>query len=67
MIGINGHEITMIYIRERFKRAKDMAYVYVTKEDGIPHLVWQAVRSCFGTGLWNNDKPWDNDELWNNG
>lgn len=30
------------------------------------HLVWQAVRSCFGAGWWNNVKPWDNTEGWKN-
>ena len=30
------------------------------------HLVWQAVRSCFGSGAWVNDKPWVNDEGWKN-
>lgn len=29
-------------------------------------LVWQAVRSCFGSGFWVNKKPWINDEGWNN-
>ena len=25
-------------------------------------LVWMAVRSCFGSGYWDGDKPWDGDE-----
>lgn len=29
-------------------------------------LVWQAIRSCFGSGGWINDKPWLNDEGWKN-
>lgn len=29
-------------------------------------LVWQGVRSCFGSGLWFNDKPWLNEEAWKN-
>lgn len=29
-------------------------------------LVWQAVRSCFGSGWWVNEKPWVNDEGWKN-
>lgn len=27
-------------------------------------LLWQSVRSCFGSGVWNSDKPWVNDEQW---
>lgn len=29
-------------------------------------ILWQAVRSCFGSGVWVNDKPWINDEAWKN-
>ncbi len=29
-------------------------------------LVWQAIRSCFGSGSWRNDKPYINDEGWKN-
>lgn len=29
-------------------------------------LVWQAIRSCFGKGFWNNEKPWNNEEGWKN-
>ena len=30
------------------------------------YLVWQAIRSCFGSGVWVNDKPWIRDEVWKN-
>lgn len=29
-------------------------------------LVWIAVRSCFGKGIWLNDKPWINSDKWKN-
>ena len=29
-------------------------------------IVWQGIRSCFGGGLWQNDKPWLEDEAWKN-
>ena len=29
-------------------------------------LVWQAVRSCFGSGRWIDSKPWINNEGWKN-
>lgn len=29
-------------------------------------LIWQAIRSCFGSGFWINEKPWVNDEPWKN-
>lgn len=28
------------------------------------HLVWMAVRSCFGSGMWIGAKPWLGDEGW---
>lgn len=27
---------------------------------------WEAIRSCYGNGYWDNDKPWDNDDAWSN-
>ena len=29
-------------------------------------ILWQAVRSCFGSGIWINEKPWLNNEVWKN-
>lgn len=29
-------------------------------------ILWQAVRSCFGSGIWVNEKPWIHDEAWKN-
>jgi len=30
-------------------------------------LVWQAVRSCFGSGMWIPKKPWLSKEGWKEG
>lgn len=30
------------------------------------NLVWQAIRSCFGSGKWIDNKPWINEEKWKN-
>lgn len=27
-------------------------------------LVWQAIRSCFGTGAWIQDRPWLDTDAW---
>ena len=29
-------------------------------------LVWMAVRSCFGSGVWISNKPWLGSETWKN-
>lgn len=57
MIYKEGKEVTAVYrckkvVTDIYKKGK---------------LVWQAVRSCFGSGSWNNEKPWSNSEGWNNG
>lgn len=44
-----------------FKSGKTMQAAY----KGM-HLVWQGIRSCFGSGVWINEKPWLNDEAWRN-
>lgn len=44
-----------------YKSDKAIAYIYKGSQ-----LVWQAVRSCFGSGKWLNKKPWINKEAWKN-
>lgn len=54
MIARNAKEIVGRYLGKRAVVA-----VYYGRK-----LVWQNVRSCFGSGYWQNDKPWKNDEPW---
>ena len=56
-----GHEVTGIH---RFGRDISEVWKYI---DGSWRIVWQAVRSCFGSGRWFNIKCWSNTEGWNNG
>lgn len=30
-------------------------------------LIWQSIRSCFGSGGWDNNQGWNNNDGWNNG
>lgn len=30
-------------------------------------VIWEAIKSCFGSGFWVNEKPWLNGEGWKNG
>lgn len=34
---------------------------------GVVYTIWEAIRSCFGKGFWDNLKPWNNTDGWNNG
>ena len=29
-------------------------------------LIWQAISSCFGSGVWVNKYPWKNGDAWKN-
>lgn len=55
-IHIGKKEISAVYVGRKVITA-----VY----EGL-HIVWQAVRSCFGRGWWINDKPWLNNDAWKN-
>lgn len=58
----NKKEITkIIYIKNGVKRALSATYHI---KDGVRKLVWQAVRSCFGSGKWIGNKPWVGTEKW---
>jgi hypothetical protein len=56
MIQINRKEVIALY-----KQGKPLQATYMGA-----HLIWQAIRSCFGSGAWINIKPWLNDEGWKN-
>lgn len=56
MIFRNGKELTARYIG-----TKAIVYIYKGAK-----LIWSAVSSCFGSGMWLNDKIWDNNDTWKN-
>ena len=56
MIYKNGKEVQQI-----FHNYKGISAIYKGAR-----LLWQAIRSCFGSGSWRNDKPWINNEGWRN-
>lgn len=56
MIKILKKEVVLLY-----KKKKPIQSAY---KGAL--LIWQGVRSCFGSGMWVNDKPWLNDEGWKN-
>lgn len=54
MLNINGKNIASMMINGKMIQTKHL--------NG--HLIWQAVRSCFGSGVWIDEKPWIDDEAW---
>lgn len=53
-----AHEITQVNV-VKDGVIKAISYIYYGSK-----LVWQAVRSCFGSGLWVSQKSWLGDESW---
>jgi len=53
-IHVGNKEVVLLYIG---KRAITAVY------EGT-HLVWQAIRSCYGAGFWQQSKPWLNNDGW---
>lgn len=56
MIRINQQDVSAV----RFG-TKVVSAIYIGTQ-----LVWQAIRSCFGSGYWINTSPWKPDEGWKN-
>lgn len=56
MIYKEGKEITALYYGRQA-----VALVYKGTR-----LVWQTIRSCFGSGGWINEFGWDNNDGWKN-
>ena len=58
MIYVKGTKETVNVIAN----GKAMLYLYQGAQ-----LLWEAVRSCFGSGMWIAKKPWLYKEGWKNG
>lgn len=56
MIIRDGKEIIAYYYGKT-----PLIEMYVGKR-----LVWELIRSCFGSGYWIPDSPWINDDVWRN-
>lgn len=54
MIGFGKDEIVSAFAGSR---------VITSVYKGVK-IIWQSVRSCFGSGAWIDDKPWVDDEGW---
>lgn len=55
----------MIYVKNR----KPVTGIYyknkiITAVYANARLVWQLIRSCFGSGYWIQDKPWIGTDAW---
>lgn len=56
-LHVQGKDITQIFVKNR-----TISAIY---KAGV--LVWEAVRSCFGSGMWVLAKPWLGKEAWRRG
>lgn len=56
----NGHEYTG---RHRGGHDFQETWKFI---DGAWRMIWQAIRSCFGKGFWNNIRSWSNTDGWRN-
>ena len=58
MIHYRGMNIAAVrYVSNGIEKAFAALYVGA-------NLVWMAVRSCFGSGRWIDNKPWIDKEMW---
>lgn len=54
MISINGVRVSTIT-----RNGKKVTSMYRNGK-----LIFQSVRSCFGSGIWVGNKPWIGAEVW---
>lgn len=57
MISAQGHTA---FSTIRYQGKRVIAKYYGT------HLVWEEVRSCYGKGVWIEEKPWIDNDTWKN-
>lgn len=64
MINVGRKDISRIELDDNgIKRVITKIYAEV---NGELKLIWEAIRSCFGSGWWINNRPWINNNAWKN-
>lgn len=59
MIVIQGHR----QFSDITAGGKQLMAVYAGV-NGEAKLIWERVRSCYGTGIWLEQRPWTDNDLW---
>lgn len=64
MINVGRKEISRVELDDNgTKRVIDRIYAEV---NGKLKLIWEAIKSCFGSGFWISNRPWINNNAWRN-
>lgn len=54
MIAVNGKKVERAWIN-----GKPVAMLFTATQK-----IWGSIRSCFGSGVWREQKPWLDTEKW---
>lgn len=60
MINVGRKEISRVETE-----GKSITKIYAFVGDKLK-LIWEAIRSCFGSGWWISKRPWINNNAWKN-
>lgn len=55
-------------IKFNFKNIETLYYGKLVIQDirKGAQTIWEAIKGCFGSGFWKNEKGWINNEGWRN-
>lgn len=53
------HEIVAIHFVDGSGQVRDLMEMFEAAS-----LVWQAIRSCYGSGVWLENRPWLEEDAW---
>ena len=55
-------------IKFNFKNIETLYYGKLVIQDirKGAQIIWEAIKGCFGSGFWKNEKGWMNTEGWRN-
>ena len=64
MIRVGRKDISQIELDDNgVKRSITSVYTYIGDQ---LILIWESIKSCFGSGWWITNRPWINNNAWKN-
>jgi len=64
MINIGKDKVGRFFIGETANKARSIGSLYKGEIAANAIKIWEAISSCFGSGIWRPAKPWKGKDKW---
>ncbi len=64
MIAVGNEKVGRFFIGATTNKAAPIGSLYRGEQAAKAAKIWEAISSCFGSGIWRPSKPWKGKDKW---